>query len=520
MDYNKIKIIIQYSELYSEYKKQLEDTKSFIDKFQEFNEVFYFEKIKLDDCNQIMINYSALLSNFEVSLRNTKALFTKITLNNEMDKKDLDEFLEIKKVFEKVNDSNSYINSLYEKMKSEATDEKKKNGIFRFRKNRKLNNYSKVVEENYKNNAHAYELLNEIANELEEKVSIMKPTQDGEGISYLRYEEVKEKDGVLVIDDKPFNELESMVDQSLGDNISIDDFVLVHVTDYYPENHTIKSRREIGATKNTTIAGKDTEMRDSRLTVHFSMNGRTASPDFKDKNFVVIEPLKEHIKELNNIYVTDCYKIGYIKLSEKAILLVKEEAYNELTDAQKNEYNIIQFKGDLTVCTQKVLIMMGIKPQRAHEFGWLNSENENAAYKFIEDNYNIPRGHYYPLSKTGQNETTMFDRNVSLSEINNQKIDIIDTGISNLTKDEIIKMFYMSEYSDTSELNRTQAFKSFLKRYGIYCNEGRYGAYSAIGTMNEPLSDEELAAIASDFEEDLIAFDEEFIKGNSSKRRQ
>ena len=38
-----------YSELYSEYKKQLEDTKSFIDKFQEFNEVFYFDKIKLDD---------------------------------------------------------------------------------------------------------------------------------------------------------------------------------------------------------------------------------------------------------------------------------------------------------------------------------------------------------------------------------------------------------------------------------------------------------------------------------------
>ncbi len=517
MDYNKIEQISKNSELYSAYKKQLEDTKSFIDKFQEFNRVFYQEEIKLEDCNQIMINYSALLSNFQASLQNTEALFTKITLYNEMDKKDLDEFLEIKKVLEKINDSNSYINSLYGKTKSEVTDEKKKNGIFRFIKNRKLNNYSKVIEENYKNNAHAYELLNELTNKLEKKASTMKPAKDGEGISHLRYEQIKEKDGVILIDDKPFNELENMVDQPLGDNISIDDFVLVHATDYYPENHIIKSRRNAGAEKEINIAGKNMAMRDARLTVHFSINGRTASSDFKDKKFVVIEPLKEHIKEFNNIYVTDCFKIDDIKLSEKAILLVKEEAYNELTDTQKSEYNIIKFKGDLTTCVQKTLIMMGIKPQTAHEFGWQNSENENATYKFIEDNYNINKGYYYPRTKTGQYETAMSDRNVSLSEINNQKIDIIDTGISDLTKDEIIKMFNTSKYSKDS--TNTKAFQDFLREYGIYQKEGQYGAYSAIGTMNEPLSDEQLKQMTSDFKDELLGNEKSEIEENSSKRR-
>ena len=521
MDYSKIENIVNNSELYTEYKNQLNETKQYIDGFNKFivsalydNEIDI--KQALSTANDNMRKCFLLIANIEASIYKIEELFTKITLNNNISKKEANDFLEIKQISETMPGRLEDIKTKNDEIKNLVSKEKT---AFKIAENRQINDSIKVLDENYKMVIDKYNGIKTKLNQIEQKIGEIKPLNNGEDISYLQYETIKTEDGVPVIEGTTFNGLEKLVDQPLGDNISIDDFAMVHVTDYYPENHTIRTPKNIGATQEEIINGKKMELKHTRNTVHFAINGIVGDQDHQSEestntNFIIIEPLKTHVKELDNFSVFDTWKTDNVNLSEKAILLVTEEAYNTLSEKQKQEYNIIKYKGDSTICVQKLLIMMGIKPQTVGSISWKNENNERLAYNFIEETYNIHTRAMHYRSKQDVNEKAMYRRNRELSTIRNQEINITDTGLLDLTKEEIIELLNSSLYDGYSPINPIPAIKSFLRDYGIYYKNGRYNAYSATETMNEPLNDEELEKMAMD----LLNYQKE-LETDSPKQR-
>ena len=166
-----------------------------------------------------------------------------------------------------------------------------------------------------------------------------------------------------------------------ADNISLDDLVMVHATQYFPQDGVIKSRRDaIGANRNT---------------IHTALNGRVSSHNFgnwDDCGIIIIDPLKEHINQVECIYSVDTFAYGSMKLSDEALILIDNSKYNEIYEQNKeylnnNKDRIILYSGDSTVVVEKLLSILGYAPQKIGQWGWEDKHNAEMLNKFAQDNY-------------------------------------------------------------------------------------------------------------------------------------
>lgn len=174
---------------------------------------------------------------------------------------------------------------------------------------------------------------------------------------------------------------------------TISDLVLVRTTNAFPKNgiveildkHIIPEKEESLFIKEIEESGLELKDFDifsfmSRRTSHWTLNGLVSSHmygNFEGRNFIIVEPLEEQINHdgLLNIDEADTYFNGDLKLSDKAIVLMKLEEYKERyknPDQMKEleNMNIRLFVGDEKIAVNMLLQDLGYVYEKIGMWGY------------------------------------------------------------------------------------------------------------------------------------------------------
>lgn len=145
--------------------------------------------------------------------------------------------------------------------------------------------------------------------------------------------------------------------------------MMVHVTSFFPKNHTIINNYNGNRTGEVIIGYQGVRTKVTSLvhrhTVHFTLNNVVHSTgdsagNWGNEKYIVLEPLKNHTNDnIRCLNIGDSWIYGDIHFGDESILLVRKEAYEGLPDEVKNSYNIILFEGDAETNVTKILRQFG-----------------------------------------------------------------------------------------------------------------------------------------------------------------
>lgn len=171
------------------------------------------------------------------------------------------------------------------------------------------------------------------------------------------------------------------------------DLVLVRTTNAFPKNgvvetldkHTMPEFQDSLFRKEIEESGLDPKEFDiysflNRRTSHWTLNGLVSSHmygNFEGRNFIIVEPFDKQVDHdgLLNIDEADTYFNGDLKLSNRAIVLMKLEEYKErYKDSAKREemknMNIRLFVGDEKIAVKMLLQDLGYVYEEVGMWGY------------------------------------------------------------------------------------------------------------------------------------------------------
>ena len=205
---------------------------------------------------------------------------------------------------------------------------------------------------------------------------------------------------------------------------TVDDIMLVRTTDYLPENRVIRPYSETpNAFKNgdnflcSQLFEESPEVLKAfeiyypyyRSTIHTTENGLVSSHmygNFIDRNFIILEPLREQIDKSNirNFAGQDTIIKGDMVLSDDSVIIINALKYPELLEKYEelNNYNICLYNGispqtrqqfidenpgsfcielqEERAVTSRVLMDMGYTPETIGTHYITQSETSNKIY--------------------------------------------------------------------------------------------------------------------------------------------
>ncbi|MFI3307358.1 MAG: hypothetical protein R3Y21_02205 [Mycoplasmatota bacterium] len=145
--------------------------------------------------------------------------------------------------------------------------------------------------------------------------------------------------------------------------------ILVHATNFYPKDKKILSRYDANVVYNIDELLIDKtpiriEVKSQRRTVHFSVNSSVESTNnslygsWDMMKFIILEPYALHKKEIVGGSMNDTFTKS-TTLSDQAVLIIREDELSNLTEEQKEEFDIVLYKGqDFSVCVNNVIKML------------------------------------------------------------------------------------------------------------------------------------------------------------------
>ena len=296
------------------------------------------------------------------------------------------------------------------------------------------------------------------------------------------------KDDTIVVDKK---------------ELSIDDAVLVRTTNFFPFGRVVKTPlsansiiRFIPSEFESIIVDllkeeyKDNFIEEinkyelnhffKRNTSHYCINGIVgshAAGDFSNRSFVILEPLKYHINDINikSLRAEDTYFEGDVALSIEASILMSEKMYNLLKNNPLYindllNFNIIVYNGnDQDLAVKKALNVLG------YNSFTINSNGYNDIYDSNESAYQMLNFIFKLANDYGISTDRHFGSAYHLQEIEqrcqeeiNNEIRIIEIITTELGKEisEFNKLkSYLVKYSRSPEFK--DELKSLFKEYGL-----------------------------------------------------
>lgn len=193
-----------------------------------------------------------------------------------------------------------------------------------------------------------------------------------------------------------------------GDNytshvIPEEDRILVHCTNYFPNDGIIKTlydgKKEFTHPIKVNGEEKKVDYRNHRNTVHFVANGVVGNTSdgntWENMKYIVFEPASFHKNQIVCESFSDTFTNGSVKLSDKAILMVEKDAYDKLTEEQKQNYNVILYTGNFRQAVQNLLVLGNQKlaltnaNDPIHSLSINSSMEENLNYRDMCLNYVI-----------------------------------------------------------------------------------------------------------------------------------
>lgn len=279
-------------------------------------------------------------------------------------------------------------------------------------------NFKKLKDEIEKAYDRYYEYKNNTEKELESRKEALEKT-------YKEYEKVPEyidiKDENLVITDKSNEELPKF-DLSNEEFKKEPNKILVHVTNFFPKNHTILNQYSANAIERTEVKYNEFDEKvphiSHRHTTHFTFNKVVSSHyagNWDDCRFIIIDEYKEHENELHGSK-NDTWIFDNVNLSKNATILVNINDKEELKNENLEDYNIIYYDGERDKCFDNYLRL-----------------NQ---YKKIAG-MDIDPGH--SLSVSSQQEKMCNKRDAILNFISNNKY--LSQDIPVITQEEAILFF-------------------------------------------------------------------------------
>lgn len=220
--------------------------------------------------------------------------------------------------------------------------------------NKDIDYYTHTIEEETKKLNDTNAQIKKLEEEIQTLESSIESKKLSENIFKL------DETGKLIID------ISKRIPEGLEQN---NENVMVHVTGFFPKNHTIVNNYNGNRTGEVIIGYQGVKTKVTSLvhrhTVHFTLNNVVHSTgdgagSWGNEKYIVLEPLKNHTNDnIRCLNMGDSWIYGDIHFGDDSILLVRKEAYKELSDEVKNSYNIILFEGNSETNVRKILRQFG-----------------------------------------------------------------------------------------------------------------------------------------------------------------
>lgn len=282
--------------------------------------------------------------------------------------------------------------------------------------------------------------------------------------------------------------------------LEANDFMLVRTSNFIGENRTIKPIADIpfiiktNSLANRSIASllkekyqlnlfNDKDLDTYRLlkeeyshystqyrsTIHFTLNGLVSSHlqgNFDNKNFIILDNLEEHLgkEDIRSIRMEDTYISGDVHLSKNAIVMVKEDKFDQFIkeNPELNNYNIVLYTGKSDIAVNILLTKLKIVSETIGKDYAIDSPLQNyinTFFKAIEQTYNIKQIKH-ANSKEYQEDD---QKNILLWDLyNNAFYDFLLANIDDINKEEAKENLMNSSY-----LTAEKTFKSILNRISL-----------------------------------------------------
>ena len=223
-----------------------------------------------------------------------------------------------------------------------------------------------------------------------------------------------------------------------------------------------------------------------RSTVHFTENGLVSSHmygNFDNQDFIILDPVSEHIglSDIRNFAGQDTFIKGKVKLSSKAMIVIKAENYEKIKNLypEIEDYNVVVYNGipksvkdeyiansdevfsevyvnDEKAIVEKILLDLGYVPEIIGSHYIINSPTSDKIYKVNEE-----LGEQYKVLSNAKHHYTEeykedIAKNILISDVFNKMLlkFIIDRhNINNVI-----------DFND--EINRITAYK-LIELFGV-----------------------------------------------------
>ena len=217
------------------------------------------------------------------------------------------------------------------------------------------------------------DLEKELTNQITKMENELQNLQDKlNGFSYKGYEEVK--DGLLVITDNPpkeldplFNAKQEQKSKNSSPKDTMSEYAMVHSTGFFPKNRKILCNYDGNKIGKSIVkfrgVRKEVNALSHRHTTHFTLNNIVKSTGdgagkWEQPEFIIVEPFNKHQEQFLSVVPSDSYTLGSVAL-DSPYYLVREDALDKIPIEERNNNNIIVYRGDAEVCLHRLLRMLG-----------------------------------------------------------------------------------------------------------------------------------------------------------------
>lgn len=310
----------------------------------------------------------------------------------------------------------------------------------------------KLKTENYK----LKDKLNKLERLKEEKSRIESASLYDLGMDFQEAVEFLQRYNIeIVLTEEDKDNLYSK-DSSKREYKSTDDFILVHKTDYIPEESKIRTSKE----SKVKLKGEmkigdqhyDYQYSSERDTIHCAVNGEVGDHEFGSWHncpYAILIPFNSVPKEQIGIAATqDTVLKGGVNLQNNAYILCPRGKKEEI-QAKNPNVNVIEYEGPNVSGYADALVRgLGYENESCSKWGWINEE-QNAKFNGImkkEGFKNVGIPHSYSEFEVNDNKKRNINKIVEKSKLI-KKMDVIKK------KEDLDKTHFVAEDIEEDDFN-------------------------------------------------------------------
>ena len=174
-----------------------------------------------------------------------------------------------------------------------------------------------------------------------------------------------------------------------------DDIVLIHITNFFPEQGIIKSPKDAGVTFKEEFEGHPYEVPRQRDTVHFVMNGEVENNtggNWDDRKYAIVIPLKNIDKDkfIGGTPV-DFYSDGSVTLPDGSYIICSHENSEKNKGSIGEGIEIIEADNDnIKGYANAFIDKLGYKVENIGAYAWGEEEDNKIANEIIMKDFQQP----------------------------------------------------------------------------------------------------------------------------------